>query len=97
MIVCFDIDGTICDSSEGYEKSKPFANMIDHINDLYDEGHIIKIYTARGKASGVDWEQFTIRQLFIWGLHYHEIHFNKPSADLYIDDKAVNIKDYSGV
>ena len=97
MIYCFDIDGTICDSSEGYAKSKPNAKVIDQINDLYHAGHTIKIYTARGKASGVDWQLHTLEQLWNWGVCYHEISFDKPSADVYVDDKAVNIKDFKGV
>ena len=36
--ICFDIDNTI---------SKPIVKNINCINDLYDQGHIIKIFTAR--------------------------------------------------
>jgi CMP-N,N'-diacetyllegionaminic acid synthase len=93
MIYCFDIDGIICDSSKGYEEAIPNARVIDAINDLYFNGHTIKIYTARGKATNTNWESFTIRQLYEWGVQYHEIYFNKPSADFYIDDKLINIED----
>jgi dTDP-glucose 4,6-dehydratase len=95
MIYCFDIDGTICDSKDGYHKAKPYPEIIDFINELYYKGHTIKIYTARGKATNMNWELFTLEQLFRWGVNYHEITFNKPAADIYIDDKAVNARDFN--
>ena len=32
---------------------------------------------------------FTKNQLDRWGLKYNKIFFGKPSADIYIDDKAI--------
>ena len=45
-----DIDGTICDWEAGrdYTLASPFLERIQAINKLYDEGHTIKYYTARG-------------------------------------------------
>ena len=45
-----DIDGTICDWEAGrdYTLSEPFPERIKIINDLYDDGNIIKYFTARG-------------------------------------------------
>lgn len=90
---CFDIDGTICTQTynQEYHKAKPYKDMIDVINALYDQGHCIIISTARGKSSGKDFRKFTVDQLAEWGVKYHEIHFDKPSADYYIDDKAFKI------
>ena len=90
MIYCFDVDGTICDETcdFGYEYAQPRQEMVDAINRLYDEGHTIKIFTARGQATGIDWEQFTKEQLAEWGVKYHEYH-KKISGDFYVDDKAV--------
>ena len=46
--ICFDIDNTICKTNKShYIKSKPIVKNIKCINDLYDQGHIIKIFTAR--------------------------------------------------
>jgi len=91
-----DIDGTICTSSSGhYEDSTPVPEMIQKINDLYDEGHIIKMFTARGASSGIDWTETTTEQLKNWGLKYHELIMNKkPSFDLLIDDKVMHVKDF---
>ena len=45
---CFDLDNTLCNTiSSQYEKSKPNKNAIKVVNYLYDQGHIIKINTAR--------------------------------------------------
>ena len=44
---CFDIDNTICRTiKSNYKKSKPIKKNIDFINFLYEQGNIIKIYTA---------------------------------------------------
>ena len=96
MIYCFDIDGTICETKGSeYSNSHPFPEMIEVINRLYGEGHIIKMFTARGSVSGIDWTELTTRQLASWGVKYHELIMNrKPHYDLLIDDKAVNVEDF---
>jgi len=96
MIYAIDIDGVLCDDMLGdYDKSTPHYAVIKRVNALYDAGHTIKIFTGRGSATGIDWKDFTIRQLHAWGVHYHELIFGKPVADIFIDDKAVNIKDWT--
>lgn len=97
MILCFDLDGTICSSVDNsqYSIAEPDDVVINEINRLYDLGNIIKIMTARGSVSGIDYTQLTIEQLNGWGLKYHELIMNKkPHADLFIDDRAINIKDW---
>ena len=48
LTYCFDIDNTICETiGSNYEKSKPKIKIIKLINNLYDNGHTIKLYTAR--------------------------------------------------
>lgn len=95
MIYCFDIDGVLCDDMLGdYENSIPNMDIINKVNKLYDEGHVIKIFTGRGSKTGIDWRKFTEKQLKSWGVKYHELIFGKPVADVFIDDKAVNIKDF---
>ena len=49
MTYVFDIDGTVCtNASPYYEKAVPFADRIEKINSLYDSGHMVVCYTARG-------------------------------------------------
>ena len=89
---CFDLDGTLCTNTWGkYYDAELFLDCINHVNQLYEAGHTIKIYTARGMSSGTDWTDLTEKQLANWGVKYHELIMNKkPSADIIIDDIAVN-------
>jgi len=89
VIYCFDFDGTLCTISNHYIDAKPIFHMIDKVNDLYAKGNIIKIFTARGQATGIDYKELTKRQLEDWDIRYHQLIMGKPSADLYIDDKSV--------
>tara|TARA_B110000444_G_C18587129_1_gene476716 strand:+ start:181 stop:477 length:297 start_codon:yes stop_codon:yes gene_type:complete len=91
MIYCFDIDGTICTQEVDYSDAKPFLKRISKINELYDEGHEIVFLTARGFKTGIDWREITLNQLNNWGVKYHNLHFGKPNADIYIDDKGSDI------
>ncbi len=95
MTYCFDIDGTLCTNTEGaYEAARPHVDVIVRVNALFDGGHRIILCTARGATTGIDWRSTTERQLKDWGVKFHELWFGKPTADLYVDDKAVNIKDW---
>ena len=72
------------------------------MNNLYKDGHNIVYYTARGMARNngdpVQAEremwQLTKDQLKSWGCLYHDLKFGKPSADMYIDDKAMWSEDF---
>ena len=98
QIFCFDIDETICTTrGMSYEKAVPILERILKINSLFDEGNIIKFYTARGSKTGIDWEPLTREQLQNWGVRYHELHMGKPFADLYIDDKAISDSDFGWI
>lgn len=96
MIFCFDIDETICSKTiGGYHKAEPFVDVVASINDLYDQGNEIIIMTARGSVSGIDHTDLTTKQLKSWGLKYNKLLMNiKPNADIFVDDKALNIEDY---
>lgn len=92
---CFDIDGTLCSQEDSdYTLARPLLNRIERVNFLFDEGHRIVIFTARGSKSQIDWREDTILQLHRWGLRYHELILGKPHADFYIDDKAVHSDDF---
>ena len=92
MKYCFDIDGTVCSTDCEYIDAVPYKQVIDKINQLYDEGHYIQIFTSRGTESGADWRDFTEGQLFKWNIKYHKLIMGKPSYDLFIDDRVVNAK-----
>ena len=103
MNYCFDLDGTICHTDSNpdghgmrYEESQPIPFMVEQVNQLFDEGHKIIIMPARGRGSGKDWTSWTTKQLDMWGVKYHELEpmFHKPTADLFIDDKGINVEDW---
>ena len=109
MKYVIDIDGTICDKpvdrSDGdYDTSIPKPDRIAKINNLYDEGHHITYFTARGMGRYSDnadlakarFYEITELQLRLWGCKYHQLILGKPSGDLYIDDKGMNANDFFG-
>jgi CMP-N,N'-diacetyllegionaminic acid synthase len=85
-----DIDNTICfqDAPSDYPNSTPIKERIRKINTLFDAGHEIIYWTARGAVSKIDWRELTEKQLTEWGCKYHELRMNKPHYDVWIDDKA---------
>ena len=94
MRYCFDIDGTICTTDCLYEDAKPFKNVIKKINSLYNSGNSIILYTSRGSGSGTDWSEFTKNQVDSWGVKYHELLLGKPMYDIFVDDRAINNKEW---
>ena len=96
MIIYVDIDETICfykDKRE-YPKAIPNYKNIDKINNLYDEGHKIIYWTARGGITKKDWSELTAKQLKLWKCKYHELKMNnKPAYDLLICDKTKRIEE----
>jgi len=95
MIYCFDLDGTLCTHEKNYREAKPITERIERVNKLYSDGNTIIIDTARGKTTKIDWSQITINQLTKWRVKYHSLRVGqKLTADFYIDDKAINSKDY---
>ncbi len=94
-IDCYDLDGTLCETRNGdYMKSKPIKARIRQLNARSDRGVIIKIHTARGSETGMDWREFTEQQLAEWGVRYDELFMNKPFAHVYVDDRAVRDTDF---
>jgi len=92
MVYVIDIDGILCDAPSTYTL-EAFRNRvlnkenIEIVNKLYDEGHQIILFTARmSKDKGV--KKVTVEWLKKYEVKYHELRFDKPKADVYVDDKA---------
>lgn len=90
-----DVDNTIC-KTEGlaYEDATPYPDRIAKINELYDSGHIITIYTARGSRSCLRnyIRDLTAQQLREWGVRYHYLSVGeKPVYDYLIDDRNISL------
>lgn len=95
-VFCFDIDGTILSLVDhgDYEKALPLPGRVEHLRSLKAEGHLIKLYTARGSQSGQDWRERTEAQILRFAIPCDELILGKPHADLYIDDKSCHPNDY---
>lgn len=113
-VVAFDLDDVLCvrDSEEGkvdkYRTCRPVPEMIKIVNDCYNRGHTIIIYTARGfKGFHGDIHEtyanlypLTLQQLKDWGVKFHQLVLGKIYYDILIDDKAINslsIKSADGI
>jgi hypothetical protein len=97
MIYFFDIDDTICyytSNNLNYELAIPYLDRIKKINDLYDNGHTIIYWTARGTKTGINWFHITYKQLISWNCKFHELRMNKPVYDFFIDDKNINSSNF---
>jgi len=96
MKIFVDIDETICRyiDERHYPHAIPISRHIDKINKLYDEGHEITYWTARGAISGINWFDITKEQLLKWGCKYHHLSVGKkPHYDLLICDKTKRIEE----
>lgn len=97
MNIYIDIDNTITYTppDANYTNAVPDHFFIAKVNQLYENGHHITMWTARGTVTGIDWESLTIKQLQEWGVKYHVLKMGKPAFDLFIDDKTLNVKNWN--
>jgi hypothetical protein len=95
MKIYIDIDNTITfTKNTDYSQAIPNYINIQKVNCLYDLGHEITMWTARGTETKIDHTKLTKNQLASWGVKYHKLLFGKPAFDLFIDDKAINVLDW---
>lgn len=103
--IVFDVDDTICSNVRrtGYENSKPKQDVVDKINYLHDKlGFCIVLYTARGMVSCEgNMERIILKNKKIledWlkkhNVHYDELVFGKPIADVYVDDRCLDVEEF---
>jgi len=100
-IFCFDLDNVLCRTKKSnYNESLSIKKNINTVDKLFNNGHYIKIFTARYMGRNNDniskarkqAKDITIKQLKKWKVCYHKIIFGKPSFDIYIDDKSLFYK-----
>tara|TARA_Y100000389_G_C17351134_1_gene458524 strand:+ start:756 stop:1055 length:300 start_codon:yes stop_codon:yes gene_type:complete len=96
MIIYVDIDETICyyENERLYHLAKPNKERITKINNLFEQGHNIIYWTARGTLTNINYFSLTHEQLNNWGCKFSELRMGKPAYDLFIDDKNINSEDY---
>lgn len=107
-IIAFDLDDTLCYrpkdvehlGKDKYNFCKPIEQMVGLCNKLYDQGHSIVIYTARGmmtfngdvKKIYENLYDKTISDLNSWGVKYNQLVMGKIHYDYLIDDKALDLE-----
>lgn len=104
-IFAVDLDDTLCVRPKEvetlgvnkYNYCTPIHNNIEKINKLYDGGHHIIIYTARGMSHFKgnislvysNLYELTKKQLQVWNVKHHQLVMGKLHYDMLIDDKCL--------
>ena len=101
-IYVFDFDGTITLKTDDYENASPNKDVVEIIRLIKSRGDTVVIWTARGMRTyktALDaerrWRATIEKNLKDWDVPYDSLHFGKPAADFYVDDKGVNVNDLS--
>ncbi len=108
MRIVVDLDGTICPikgTGESYADLPVLPGAAERIAALRRNGHYIIIQTARNMATRQanvgqvikHVGKITLDWLERHGIEYDEIHFGKPNADIYIDDRALRFTDWADI
>ena len=108
LTIAVDFDGTLCNYAfpQIGEQSDEHKELISLLKGLRVAGHKLILYTCRGNNQ----EHLSLTEAIAWcldqGLEFDSINENipdfqkksgpspKPVADIYLDDKALNIKDW---
>ena len=103
--IILDFDDTLAfTTNRQWDDAKPNTKLIKRINQLYDQGWQIDIFTARGSLScktRKDAEKKYRSGIEKWlkkhKVKYHILSFDKPLGAYYIDDKAITPEDFLNV
>ena len=104
--IAFDLDDVICWHHPDYDEvgvdkyyhCEPIESGVELVNEYYDKGYRIIIYTARGMGIyngnvNLVYENLydlTYSHLIEWKVKFHRLVMGKLSYDLLIDDKAIS-------
>lgn len=108
MRIVVDLDGTLCPikaPEQSYADLTPLPGAVERLRELRARHHYVIIVTARNMATCEsnlgrvlkNVGRLTLEWLDRYGIEYDEIHFGKPNADVYIDDRAVRFADWSAM
>jgi hypothetical protein len=95
-VIMADIDDTITEG-KGYETCQPKTHVIQELTRLYDEGHNIVYWTARGTVANRDWYEHTKKQLVGWNAKHTLLVMKKPFFDSFLEDKSINLDKFDGL
>jgi uncharacterized HAD superfamily protein len=83
-VINVDVDGVLTNGEKFWDVDpSPNTKAISHVRELYKQGNIIIIHTARMWECAPD----TIAWLTKHHVPFHCIYMAKGGADIYIDDK----------
>ena len=90
-IIMVDFDGTLTLGGRFWTDDEilPNKNMIEWVDKQYKKGNVMIIFTARPYEVVRD----TVSWLIKHGVKYHGLNFDKPGAQMYVDDKSINPHD----
>jgi hypothetical protein len=106
--ICFDVDGVLCkdDNRElPYGERAPYEWVASTLLLLKEAGHTLVLNTARymakchgdaEKASRGGWYE-AMTWLKFHGIPFDELYLGKPSAHIYVDDRACRVNSNSGI
>jgi len=108
MRICIDIDGVIAafrKPDETYSDCRLIDGAKEKIEKLFSNGHYIMLFTARHMKTCNGNAALTVSKIgkitLDWlekhQIPYHEIHFGKPWADVYIDDNALRFSSWKEI
>lgn len=89
-----DIDGVIAEEDgslpDVYLNARPIQKNIDKVNKLKEQGNMIMLYSSR------QWGLYDLTRRWLKKnrVKYDALILGKPSGDYYIDDKAINVKEF---
>jgi len=106
--IAVDFDGTLCeyDFPNIGNQTKDQEELVNKLIELRSKGHKLILYTCRGDNEKYPCLTNAIKWCKDQGLQFDSINKNisgfkkksgpspKPVADIYLDDKAVNVKDW---
>lgn len=111
ITIAVDFDGTLCNYAfpEIGEQTPDQKLLLQKLVELRKAGHKLILYTCRGDNE----ELACLTEAIEWcngqGLEFDSVNCNvpgfvkksgpspKPVADIYLDDKALNIKDWKSI
>jgi len=90
LTYAIDIDGTLTEEDNDpenwfrYAECKPIRENIIKVNNLYNTGERIVLYTARFEED----RKVTVDWLSVNGVKYHRLIMDKFRADIYVDSAS---------
>lgn len=93
--IVIDLDDTISFCHDrNWANAQPNIPVIRKMNELYNAGWEIVIFSSRGQLSRVDYFNQVQEWLANYGVLYTGLQFGKPLGVLYVDDKACTPQDF---